>query len=101
MQLAGRDKKGVPPSMSRVCGNGNPIGDRDAREIGRRQFLSLLAGGMTATVIEHELGLWSRVRSWFLPPMAPMVPTKPPPRPNTVDNAVARGAQREWSARRT
>ena len=73
MQLAGRDKKGVPPpSLARVGGD-DRFGERRPREIGRRQFLALLAGGLTATVIEEQLGLWAKLRTWFFPAVPKIV----------------------------
>ena len=72
MQLAGRGKKGVPPPSA--CGVAvDRLGAGEPREIGRRAFLGLLACGLSATVIEHELGLWSRLRSWFFPPVSKVV----------------------------
>ena len=59
------EKKGVPALCLARVGDGDQLGDGRPREIGRRRLLALLAGGISAAVIEEQLGWWSRMRTWF------------------------------------
>lgn len=40
----------------------------------RREFLRLLGMGLTATYIEQHIGLWDRVRGFFIPSSDILVP---------------------------